>query len=1010
MGDRTHDEDLHEAIARSRGALWAAQRSDGSWDERSDVGPASTANVLVALHHVGLLPRDDLRRGAAWLRSKQLRDGSFRPYPYARHGNLSTTAQCWAALSLGDAPEDRAAAAKAQAYVMSHGGLDLVVDEMRTGDVAAIFLALAGLLEPERLPAPPLTWAFFDTVVDELAKRFHFGIITGALQLSMISHALRGDFEWRSPYQKRLGRRVVELMSVFQNRDGSWNSNTVQTAIAVPALVAAGLPTDHDRVQRAAKWLLSRRVEDPRGVWFDVFSSNIWSTAFTVRALMLSGTGADDPRVVRAVEWLLDAQLDVPMPRYNQRREGALRTGGWPFQTGNETMADCDDGGIVLSVFGLAMKDGGLPEATQRRITASVRRARQWLAGMQNPDGGWSAFVWSLPGHHPDRTLYDKPIDLPPDSIAKAFRALAHPPAELGDPSTEDLTARVLHGLGSMGATTQDPLVANGVAFLRDRQTEHGAWWGRWVCNYLASTAYVLGALARVGEDPREAYVERAIAWTLKNQNSDGGWGEVTESYSDPSRAGRGPSTAPLTALVVQGLTEIGEGDRPAVRRAVDYLVRRQRADGTWPNDDYVATNIPPAGFYVYDGAARHMPLEALARFAHRHAPTPPAPMPHLGRWTSDVLDPMRQQIDPVADAVVHAIYGADHAGAGDVSKVNDLLAKIFENDDPIPADLPDEAKAFFAETSALPDWAEPAKIERAQEIFADFGVYVTFGLFCSSLPQSYCAAHGAQVLTKTGAMLDRVRQRIFETAQFLFDVLDEGSLDPDGRGVRSAQRVRLMHAAVRCLIRHRVGSDWDAAQLGEPINQEDLAGTLMTFSVVTYEAARRLGVDLDETDGDAWVHHWTVVGHLMGIRPELLPTSLRDGQRLMAAIRERQWAPSEQGQQLAAALIGLMQELFTRDVDAFDGLTPTLIRYLAGDRCADLLGVAESDWTELVVRAFELATDVIDVDDRETWLEKQLGEIAGLTMRWITEVERGHKSASFRIPASLRETVVPNT
>ena len=56
----------------------------------------------------------------------------------------------------------------------------------------------------------------------------------------------------------------------------------------------------------------------------------------------------------------------------------------------------------------------------------------------------------------------------------------------------------------------------------------------------------------------------------------------------------------------------------------------------------------------------------------------------------------------------------------------------------------------------------------------------------------------------ETGALLDRVRQRIFETAQFLFDVLDEESLGEKGRGVRSAQRVRLMHAAIRRLVHHQ--------------------------------------------------------------------------------------------------------------------------------------------------------------------------------------------------------------
>ena len=102
------------------------------------------------------------------------------------------------------------------------------------------------------------------------------------------------------------------------------------------------------------------------------------------------------------------------------------------------------------------------------------------------------------------------------------------------------------------------------------------------------------------------------------------------------------------------------------------------------------------------------------------------------------------------------------------------------------------------------------------------------------------------------------------------------------------------------------------------------------------------------------------------------------------------------------------MQEFFTQDVPLFDGLSPTLIRYLAGDHCADLLGVEEADWTQLFVSALAITTEVVDVDDREGWLEAQLGAITGSLMRWITTVERGHKNASFRIPESLRRTVVP--
>jgi squalene-hopene/tetraprenyl-beta-curcumene cyclase len=157
------------------------------------------------------------------------------------------------------------------------------------------------------------------------------------------------------------------------------------------------------------------------------------------------------------------------------------------------------------------------------------------------------------------------------------------------------------------------------------------------VCNYLASTAYVLSALAKVREDLEESFVDRAIRFVLSRQNADGGWGESTESYTDPKKAGKGPSTVPLTSLILGALVELGRGQDPAVEKGVRYLLRKQRSDGTWPNDDYVATNIPPLGFYFYGGAVRHMPLEALARDARRHEQQAIVPAETHGRWTSAI-------------------------------------------------------------------------------------------------------------------------------------------------------------------------------------------------------------------------------------------------------------------------------------------------------------------------------------------------------------------------------------
>jgi hypothetical protein len=188
------------------------------------------------------------------------------------------------------------------------------------------------------------------------------------------------------------------------------------------------------------------------------------------------------------------------------------------------------------------------------------------------------------------------------------------------------------------------------------------------------------------------------------------------------------------------------------------------------------------------------------------------------------------------------------------------------------------------------------------------------------------------------------------------------------------------------------------------------MAGTLMTFSAVTFDAAKRLGVTLERADGDAWIHHWGVVGHLMGIEDALIPHDLADAELLMESIRERQWAPSQHSHQLASALVDTMQEFFTREVDVLDGLTPSLVRHLAGDRCADVLRLPPADWTQLLIASFTALTEIVDDGDRDTLLERGLGAIAGSSMRWITDVERAGKNASFRVPASLRRAVIGGT
>ncbi|MGA7050550.1 MAG: oxygenase MpaB family protein [Mycobacterium sp.] len=280
----------------------------------------------------------------------------------------------------------------------------------------------------------------------------------------------------------------------------------------------------------------------------------------------------------------------------------------------------------------------------------------------------------------------------------------------------------------------------------------------------------------------------------------------------------------------------------------------------------------------------------------------------------------------------------------GGVDAVNALMQTLVRVEQPAPEALPAEVRAYLVETQPLPGWADMGKIKRGQQLFETWGLEIACCLFCASLPSAYAAANGVKVLYLTARLDTDTRRRVMETGQFLIDVATVGGLDENGKGRRTIQRVRLMHAAVRHLIKARNEQtpgmwhpDW-----GTPINQEDLAGTRMSFSYIFSEPMRRLGVRVPAKDVDAYLHLWNVIGHLLGLRDELLVRGVADAAALVDTIQRRQFKASPEGQELTGALLDLLDEL--TPLRRFDDTIPPLVRHLIGDETADLLLVPKSD------------------------------------------------------------------
>lgn len=286
---------------------------------------------------------------------------------------------------------------------------------------------------------------------------------------------------------------------------------------------------------------------------------------------------------------------------------------------------------------------------------------------------------------------------------------------------------------------------------------------------------------------------------------------------------------------------------------------------------------------------------------------------------------------DPPADRLVAAL-----CRAGQLAAANAGLARLVRNDDALPAPLPPALRRFLERSAHLPRWAEPSRLARAQAFADRQAIPIAVALFCASLPSAFGGAKGALVLATTGRMRHDLDRRINETASFVFDVLAPGGFDRPGRAIRSLQRVRLLHAAVR----HRLRGRRRAAAGGEvPINQEDLLGTLFAFSLIVLQALRRLGIAITARDAEDYYHLWRVAGQMLGIRRTLLPATLSDAQALATALGARLLRPSPHGQALTQVLMdGIARHLPGESIRAS---VPQLIEYLVGESLGETLGLS---------------------------------------------------------------------
>jgi squalene-hopene/tetraprenyl-beta-curcumene cyclase len=611
-----------DAIERCAAALFSQQKADGFWcgELLADTTLESDYILLqLWLHQPGGAKwnpptRKRIDRAARSILQRQLSDGGFNIYS-GGPSEVSATVKAYCALKLAGIPADSDPMVRARERILALGGLQAVNSYVK------INLSLFGLYPREHAPSvPPEITLLPGGVLYEMSswtrsilvplsivqacgrnRRAPVGLTLKELMrpevstalprrkgLALIFHHLDRAFKvWEKRGPQRVRGAAIRHAEkwVLERTRHTEGLGAIYPAMMyfIMALDALGYAADHPDRLEAMRHFESLLIENGDRFIFQPCLPPVWDTAICAFALGEAGKAAD-ARMRGAADWLISKEV---------RRKGdwsmkrpATEPSGWAFEFANEFYPDIDDTAMVL----LALEHARSRNTEAQ--TSAERRAINWLVAMQSEDGGWAAFDvdnnWAV--------LNEVPF--------------ADHNAML-DPTCPDITGRVVECLSRRGLADHEA-VRRGVAYLLKTQEKDGSWYGRWGVDYLYGSFLAMrGLTASKSPDAADA-LTRAARWLRSVQNGDGGWGESCASY-ERDRFVAAPSCPSQTAWALLGLAAAGDHSSPAVRRGIEYLLDRQKPDGTWPEGATTGTGFPGVFYLTYAMYRDYFPLLALA-------------------------------------------------------------------------------------------------------------------------------------------------------------------------------------------------------------------------------------------------------------------------------------------------------------------------------------------------------------------------------------------------------------
>ncbi|MFD1051031.1 oxygenase MpaB family protein, partial [Kibdelosporangium lantanae] len=166
--------------------------------------------------------------------------------------------------------------------------------------------------------------------------------------------------------------------------------------------------------------------------------------------------------------------------------------------------------------------------------------------------------------------------------------------------------------------------------------------------------------------------------------------------------------------------------------------------------------------------------------------------------------------------------------------------------------------------------WADRAKLRLAADFNRrkDTYLFMLYGLG-SGIMSTVIPREARSVYWSAGGA--NMQDRAAKTFTFGYDLSELNAFDPTGQFLVTANKTRLVHAAVRHLLPQsphwRSGSDEQV-----PISNGDILVTFHSLGTFVRRKLREWHVPMTAAEEDAFLHMWQVAMHMLGVRDEFIP------------------------------------------------------------------------------------------------------------------------------------------